>query len=223
MSPVAIVTSATHPFGHAAAIRLGGLGWDVGLLDREPERCGESEVRLAELGRRCTTVGADIADGASLRSAVARVRRELGDPTVLVNPLSFEVPYPVAEHDVGVAGWYADTDRALKGAFLTTRTLMDFMVVQGWGRIIHVADHSCGPENLTVTAALEGFVRTVAQELGLLNVLVNLVVQTPDTSTLTPLTSAEAAKQYPEHVADAVEFLVGGGAAGVAGQVLHMS
>ncbi len=82
MARIAIVTGGSRATGAATAVRLGESGVDIALLDADEGACAATVERIVGLGRRCMAVGVDLADGASVDAAVARVGTVLGDPEV---------------------------------------------------------------------------------------------------------------------------------------------
>ena len=86
MGDVAVVMGAGPRLGRAVATALARRGAAVALLARSAARLSElaGEVGAAGPGR-ALPVAVDLADEESVRTAFAMVRKELGDPTIVVH------------------------------------------------------------------------------------------------------------------------------------------
>lgn len=223
MARVAIVTGGSRATGAATAVSLAGSGMDIALLDADKGACAATVERVLGLGRRCTAVGADLANEASVDAAVARVGTVLGDPAVLVNIVSVVHQGPLRSLE---CDWSTVIGRHLRGAFLVSRAVIDPMAKYGWGRVITVADAADvsdaeSLQNLTVRDGLAGFTRTAALELGPLGLTVNLVAPALPVAGLPPAPGkAVAGPGYAVRVAQVVSLLVSDEAASVSGQVV---
>jgi NAD(P)-dependent dehydrogenase (short-subunit alcohol dehydrogenase family) len=91
---VALVTGAAGGIGYAVATTLAQAGADVALVDRSSERLDELSEELRRLGRRSTTVVADVSDPDAVAAAVERTEAELGPLRHAVNcaGINFGVP-----------------------------------------------------------------------------------------------------------------------------------
>ena len=82
----ALVTGSGRGIGAAIAAALAGAGAAVAVADLAEDAAESTAAALAkEHGVPTLGLGVDIADGASVRAAVARVEQELGPVDVLVN------------------------------------------------------------------------------------------------------------------------------------------
>jgi NAD(P)-dependent dehydrogenase (short-subunit alcohol dehydrogenase family) len=82
---VAIVTGASSGLGVAFAEGLAAAGADVTVCARRAERLEETGALVEAQGRRCLTVGADVAKVEDSERVVEETVRELGRVDVLVN------------------------------------------------------------------------------------------------------------------------------------------
>lgn len=83
---IAVVTGGSRGIGAATVQRLATLGWDMCLTFREREaEAAELVTRCTAVGRRAVAVRADVSVEADVLELFARVDRELGAITTLVN------------------------------------------------------------------------------------------------------------------------------------------
>lgn len=174
----AIVTGAARGIGAQVARRLARDGFHVAVLDLDETSCASVVESIRAEGGRALALGADVADEASVETAVAACAAELGDPAVLVNNAG------IIRDDLlfrmTAANWDAVTNVHLRGAFLMTRACQRYMTEQQWGRIVSMSSVSAagnrGQANYSAAkAGLEGFTRTVALELGRFGITANAI------------------------------------------------
>ena len=214
---MAIVSGEADEVGAAAAMRLAADGMDVALLGPEPGTSTELARLVAERGRRSVAIEADLTDAASAEAALADVRATLGDPSVLLHVVSLAARCPL--RGLADSEWRAMTSDPLRGVFLTSRAVLEPMLQNGSGHIITVAsvtglEPGRSHENLTVRAALGGFMMTIAMELRSFGVTANLIVPASATAGLS------ANPGYAAQAAAALPFLIGGAASAMSGQVI---
>jgi 3-oxoacyl-[acyl-carrier protein] reductase len=128
----------------------------------------------------------------------------------------------------------------LTGVYLTVRAALSGMIRRRWGRVVLVSSISgfwgvAGQVNYTASkAALVGFARSLAREVGPRGVTVNVVmpgyIETDMTASLPPerkeaLVNATATGRpgRPEEVADAIAWLTGEEAGFVTGAVIPVT
>ncbi|MHA6779811.1 SDR family oxidoreductase [Pseudonocardia saturnea] len=241
---VAIITGAARGIGAATARRLADDGLHVALLDLDEEAAKATADAIAARGQIATAVGADVSDTAAVTDAVARVTRELGPPTVLVNNAGItrdNLLFKMADTD-----WDAVMGVHLRGAFLMTRAVQKHMVDAGWGRIVNLSSTSAlgnrGQANYsTAKAGLQGFTKTLAIELGRYGVTTNCIAPGFIASDMTRATAErigvpweqyiqDRAKDIPvqragqvEDIAHAVSYFVDQRSGFVSGQVLYVA
>ena len=232
---IALVTGAARGIGQAIALQLASDGADLALCDVKVEWLEDTAAKVKALGRRVETYAMNVADGAAVGEAVAKVAADFGRIDVLVNNAGITrdtLLIRMSEED-----WDAVLDINLKGAFLVTKAVVKFMMKQRSGAIVNIASvvgimGNAGQANYTASkAGLIALTKTTAKELGSRNVRVNAVapgfIRTAMTDKL-PEAAKEAMLRMvplgrpgePEDVAKAVAFLASDNAAYVNGQTL---
>jgi 2-hydroxycyclohexanecarboxyl-CoA dehydrogenase len=130
-------------------------------------------------------VAADVADPDSVEAAIAQVEASL--PTVIGLANVAGVSSPVDFVDLTLAEWDRVFDINMRGAFLVTRRIVPAMLTAGLGRIVSVSSVSAQRGGGTYSkvpysaskAALIGFSRALARELGPHGITVNCVAPGP--------------------------------------------
>jgi 3-oxoacyl-[acyl-carrier protein] reductase len=176
---VALVTGGSRGIGAAVALRLARDGADVALTYRaERDRAAKVVAEIEALGRRALAVRADSADPAAVIAAVERAVAEFGRLDVLVNNAGI-FPYGPFEQ-MGLD----ELDRTLavhvRAPFVAAQAASPHL--RRGGRIISIgsnlAERVADPGVTAYAmskAALTGFSRALARELGPRGITVNVV------------------------------------------------
>jgi len=232
---IALVTGAARGIGQAIALQLAADGADLALCDVKVEWLEDTAAKVKALGRRAECYPMDVANGAAVGEAVARVAADFGRIDVLVNNAGITrdtLLIRMTEED-----WDAVLDINLKGAFLVTKAVVKYMMKQRSGAIVNIASvvgimGNAGQANYTASkAGLIALTKTTAKELGSRNVRVNAVAPGFIRTAMTEKLSEPAKEAMlrlvplgrpgePEDVAKAVAFLASDNAAYVNGQTL---
>ena len=213
------VTGGASGIGEATATLLAGHGHAVVVLDRDAPGGHPASHRV------------DVSDGAAVRAAFDFIAAEFGRLDGLVNSAGIESRTLL--RNVSEEGWDRVLDVNLKGTMLCTQAAAALMRSGGrGGAIVNVASiagkrisYSGDAAYTASKAAVLGFTRHAAFELGIDRIRVNAVCPGP---TLTPMISRNLSPQriaavettvplgrwvQPLDVAHAIEFLLGDGAA----------
>src|SRR5579859_1407729 len=232
---IAVVTGAGRGIGRAIALRFAGAGADVVCVSRTADNAEKVAQEVRGLGRRAWALAVDVADAAAVTAAAEKIQADAGRVDVLVNNAG--VTRDGLLMRMSDADWDTVMNTNLKGAFLFTRAFTRAFLKQRSGRIINVASviglvGNAGQCNYAASkAALIGFTKSVAKELGSRGITVNALapgfIQTDMTAALNEQLRAEVLKGIPlgkfgqpEDIAEAALFLAGPGAQYVTGQVL---
>ncbi|MFD4248342.1 acetoin reductase [Amycolatopsis thermoflava] len=110
---MALVTGAAQGIGRAIALRLAADGADVALVDLNEDKLAGVAGEVAALGRKSTTIVANVSDRAQVHAAVAQAREDLGSLEIVVNNAGIVQVKPITDVtpddlsaivDVNVAG-----------------------------------------------------------------------------------------------------------------------
>ena len=232
---IALVTGAARGIGQAIALQLAADGADLALCDVKAEWLEDTAAKVKALGRRAESYAMDVANGAAVGEAVAKVLADFGRIDVLVNNAGITrdtLLMRMSEED-----WGAVLDSNRKGAFRVTKAVVKPMMKQRSGAIVNIASvvgimGNPGQANYTASkAGLIALTKTTAKEMGSRNIRVNAVapgfIHTAMTDKLSEPVKDAMLKMVPlgrlgepEDVAKAVAFLASDAAAYVNGQTL---
>ena len=214
---VVLVTGAQQGIGRAIAVRFAGSGADVALNYLDDQAAAESAAaEIAAMGRRATTIAADIARPAEARRLVADAERALGPIDVLVNNAAIFPRAPFLELTEDT--WDAVLDTNLKGTFVCS--------YRGSMRATAYMASKLG---------IVGLTRGMARELAPLGIRVNAVAPGVTNTAMPRLGNTEEALAAlarsnpsgrlaePEDIADVVVFLATDAARHLVGQLIHVN
>ena len=184
----AVVTGAgsRRGIGRATADRLARKGWSVAILDRDADGAAAVAAEVADRWEVAAIgLGADVSDEAAVDVAVGEVEARLPPIVGLANVAGVSSPVPFL--DLTAAEWDRVFDINMRGTFLVTRRVLPGMVERELGRIVSVSSISAQRGGGTYSkvpysaskAALIGFSRALAREVGPAGVTVNCVAPGP--------------------------------------------
>ena len=236
---VALVTGASRGIGRAIALALTEQGAAVAVHYRGQAEAAQSVVDtiLANSGR-AIAVQADLSQPDAPDMLVRHVTDHLGQPDILVNNAGEFTDSSVAE--MSDAMWAQTLTLNLTAAFACARACLPGMKSRGWGRIISLTSQAAysGSTNhahyAAAKAGLTGFSYSLAKEVGVEGITVNLVapgrIVTDMLADHIPVREAEWLKQtplrrlgQPEEVAGAVVFLASNAASYITGATIHVN
>lgn len=133
---VALVTGASHGLGLAIARALAAEGAEIAALARPGPRLDAAVADLAAGGARAFAVPADVTREAEVTAAVRAAADRRGRLDVLVlNAGTWEA---AALHETSEELWDRLLDLNLKGAFLTLKHAVPFLVARGGATVVGI-------------------------------------------------------------------------------------
>jgi NAD(P)-dependent dehydrogenase (short-subunit alcohol dehydrogenase family) len=132
---VAVVTGAAAGIGRAVADRLHGGGAVVAIIDRDAEG---AEKAAESLGERAIAFGCDVLDERAITHAFALVRKELGEPKILVNNAAYLDDFG-SVLDTTPEQWHAGVGGTLTSVYHCCREVIPGMIEAREGTIVSVA------------------------------------------------------------------------------------
>ena len=233
---VAIVTGASRGIGEAIARRLADCGAHVFCAARSMQRVEEIAAEITSAGHRATGVQLDITASDVRERVKALLEQQPID--ILVNNAG------VTEDDLFLRmkpeAWTNVLRTNLDSAFHITQEVVKKMIRARWGRIINISSivglmGNSGQTNYAASkAALIGFTKSLALEIGSRNVTVNAIAPGFISTAMTTGLADDAKKNLegrialrrlgtPDDVAYAAVFLASEQAGYITGAVINVS
>jgi 3-oxoacyl-[acyl-carrier protein] reductase len=232
----ALITGGSRGIGAAAAETFARAGYAVTVLYHRNAKIAEDlVVRLLQEGHEAIAISADVRDATAVRHAVQKANLQFGAVDVLVS-------------NAGIGSQQLITDTTpeqftdmiqthVTGLFNVTQAVLPGMISRKTGNIVTVSSiwgitgASCEVAYSTAKAAIIGFSRALAKEVGPSNIRVNCVapgvIDTEMNKDLSVLEIQELCDQTPlgrmgtpQEVADVIFFLASEKAGFITGQVI---
>jgi NAD(P)-dependent dehydrogenase (short-subunit alcohol dehydrogenase family) len=178
-SRVAIVTGGGSGIGLAVSQRLAADGMAVAVFDRDAEAGDAAAETISADGGSALAIAVDVTEPEQIQAGVARVREELGVPTVLVNNAGVHAVDPFLS--ITAEKWHRLLEVNLTGTFNCCQAVVPDMIDAGWGRIINISSSSAhsGQQYMThyvaAKAGVIGFTKSLALEFGPKGITVNTI------------------------------------------------
>ncbi len=238
MKGTVLITGASRGIGRAAALAFAGEGFNVAVNYNKSEEMAQSLCsELCGYGVDARAYRADVSDKSAVNEMVLRIAEELEEITVLVNNAG------IAEQslfsDITEEMWDRMFAVNVKGTYNCTQAVLPHMIHEKQGRIVNISSMwgisgaSCEVHYSASKAALIGFTKALAKEVGLSGITVNCiapgVIATDMNKMLSEETLAELKEETPlnrigtpEDAAEAILFLASDRAKFITGQVLSV-
>lgn len=230
-----LVTGGTRGIGRATVLAFARTGARLVVAHRGDGAAADRLTReLTGIGADFALVAADLTRPAGAERLAETVRERFGGLDVLVNNLGVDghVPFEkLAEEE-----WHRVLDHNTTSAYLVTRAVLELLgegaSIVTIGASVALRGRPMGVHYSASKAALVGFTRALAKELGERGVRVNLVapgvtrdeddeLPPPLAARLTALTALGRLGR-PEDVAGAVLYLAGDTASYVTGTTIEV-
>lgn len=233
-----IVTGAGKGIGKAIAKRffeeeaagVAILEWDIATAEK-------TALEIDPSGEKVIAIQCNVADTAVVGEAVQKVVDKFGRVDVLVNNAG--ITRDKIFHKMTDDDWHAVININLNGVYNLCKYVVPLMREQESGSIINISSTSLmgnpGQANYAATkAALQGFTRTMAKELGRKNIRMNCVapgyidtemMRAVGEEILSRMIKGIPAQRLgdPDEIATVVEFLATEDSSWVSGQTIFAS
>jgi 3-oxoacyl-[acyl-carrier protein] reductase len=211
---VAVVTGGGRGIGAAIAQRLAQMGARVAICGRTPRPLDKTVAAISSAGGKALAVQCDVTDINSVEAAAARITKELGAVTILVNNAGIGA-FAQPLHKMEPQEWDDVLNTNLRGVFYCIRAFAPAMIEANSGHIINIsslAGKNALPKGAAYAASkwgLNGLSYSVAEELRSHNIRVSVVCPGSVDTELSPHEGKNKSKMLrPDDVAHAVAMLV---------------
>jgi 3-oxoacyl-[acyl-carrier protein] reductase len=235
---VALVTGATRGIGRAIALALARDGAKVIGTATTDDGAAAIAAYLHEAGNAGTGIKLDVSDAAAVDAALAHCETHVGTITILVNNAGITRDNLLLR--MKDDEWDSIMATNLKPAYRLAKGVLRGMMKARRGRIIQIgsvvgASGNAGQTNYAAAkAALVGFTKSLAQEVGSRDITVNCVapgfIDTDMTKALPDAQREHLVERIPlgrlgtpDDVAHAVAFLASAQAGYITGATLHVN
>lgn len=178
---VAIVTGAGIGIGKAVLMQLARDGAAVVSVDLNGENAARAAAAARAIGVTALSYAVDVSDEAAVHRMVADVEEKLGRVDILVNNAGLwrcdQGPFVESQS----ASWKKKINVNILGTMYVTQAVLGGMIDRKYGRIVNLASVAgvYGNKNMvdysTTKAAIIGFTKALAKEMGEFGITVNAV------------------------------------------------
>lgn len=238
---VAIITGGAHGIGRAYAQRFAAEGSLVVIADLDLTTAEVVAKEITADGGSAQAVAIDVTDPGAIEAAVSEVLSAHGRIDILLNNAAMFSVVPMSRvgfDELDIDEWDAMMATNVKGTWLMCRAVAPSMRSQQSGKIINISSGTAfkGTNSqihyVTSKAAVLGFTRTLARELGRDGICVNAIApgntlseEVPDEGTVTMRQSAIATRalrrlETPQDIVGAAVFLASSDSDFITGQTI---
>jgi len=208
---IALVTGGAGGLGRGIAERLARDGMIIELADVDGDAAAAAAKEMVGKGHRCSASSVDVANEASVAALFRGIDSRHGKLDVVVNSagiLGLDNGRKPLVEEMSLALWQRTLDVNLTGTFLISRGAIALMKRGKWGRIVNIASRAArmrtglGNSNYAASkAALLGFSRVLAGEVGRDGITVNCIAPSRVVTTMT-LAIAGSKELFDRNIAE---------------------
>ncbi len=177
---VALVCGASRGIAYATAEALADEGCSLAICSRDAESIGAAAVRLKTRGVPVLSMVADLSTAEGIETVVRETHSQFGHVDILVANTGGPATGPAMEHDW--ATWTKASELLLRSVVELTRAFVPGMRERKWGRVLSITSKAVKEPvpslvlSNSLRAAVTGYLRTLANEVGVDGVTVNTVL-----------------------------------------------
>ncbi|HEY7067716.1 MAG TPA: glucose 1-dehydrogenase [Chloroflexota bacterium] len=177
-----VVTGGGHGIGRAYCLGIAREGGQAVVADLDGPAAERVAREIEQAGGQALAVQMDVAQAASCEAMVQRTLDRFGQIDGLVNNAAIFLSVPLERggvHDVREEEWDRVMAVNVKGVWLCTRAVLPAMQERRQGSIVNISSNMAFQGSLgmihyvTSKAAVVGFSRVLAREMGPFNIRVN--------------------------------------------------
>lgn len=234
MSKTVIITGASRGIGRECAKQFAGAGYNVAAVYHKSEAAAES--LRAEIG--CEIFKCDCSVYSEVNNTVSEIDHIFGGADVLINNAG--IAEQALFSDITEAMWDNMFNVNVKSVYSFTHAALPYMIHNKYGRIINISSMwgqvgaSCEVHYSAAKAAVIGFTKALAKEVGLSGITVNCiapgVIDTDMNAHLDDETMAYLKEETPmnrigtpEDIARTALFLADKGSDFITGQIIGVN
>ena len=238
---VVIVTGGSGGIGIVASEVMANRGAHVVLAELDGERAEIEAERLLRQGLKATAIQTDVADKGSVEAMVQKVTEQLRRIDGLVNNAAMFSRVPmsrVGSLEITEAEWDKMMEINVKGVWNVCSAVVPVMKTKRYGKIVNISSGTAlkgSPSRIhyvTSKAAVIGYTKSLAMEVGEHNVYVNCIApgstlaeENPSPEIIAVREKAAASRcikrvQTPEDLAGPIAFFIGPDSDFITGQTL---
>ena len=229
-----LITGGSRGIGAAMVKSFSEAGYKVAFTYKN----SDSAARQLEVSYGALAIRADSESPSDIELAVKEVEEKIGSIDILVNNAAVSSSGLIT--DISLDEWNRVMNTSVTASFLYSKSVLSQMINKKWGRIINISSMwgivgaSCEVHYSTAKAALIGFTKALAKEVGPSGITVNSiapgVIDTDMNSDYSPEDIAALADETPlgrigkpEEIASAALFLASDSASFITGEIMNIS
>ena len=177
------ITGGSRGLGREMALAIADAGADVVLVGRDAESLSQTANDITLLGRKASTIQADVGDPAQCETVCQKALGDHGSFDILINNVGGRREN-IPTQDMPLEKWRQLIDLNLTNAFVCTKHIGQAMIARGQGgRVINIASINAfvagrgiaGRHYETAKAALVQFTRATAVDWAPHRITVNAI------------------------------------------------